>query len=174
MLKGWILSGTLAVLWVVLQIAIFQIRNPVRKFRSMTLLFIPTVPLFIISYCATPNDLWFLPSSVSSTPFTLGLLNGIFVHSLMYGTHVIIFFAFSRSITLRILTEFRSARNYSMTLHDLQNLYSVERMIDGRLNAMVANKYLSVRNNRYTLSPSGRFFAGIFCWSRGIFPLKLL
>lgn len=174
MLKGWLLSFGLVLVWYGAQIALYNWRRVPKKFVAMSLLFVPTFPLLAILYLATPPDLGILPRPASRTPVALGLSLTMFIHVLMYCTGVMFFFHFDRSITLRILSEFEQAEGRYLSLARLQEMYNLDVLLRGRLEALVRNNYVTVEGDRYRLTPKGWMFARVMGLSRKVFPLKML
>ena len=172
MLKGYCLSLLLIMAWVIAQIALFHLLRPQKKFPLFTALFILTLPAYIALYFLTPADLNFLPPSLAKTNFALGLANGLFIHGLLYCTYAEMFYYIDRPVTLRLLIEFLKAPEGRIELKDIQDGYSLHRMIGTRLQTMVMNGYLREGAGRYGLTPKGRFFARAFSFIRKILGVR--
>ena len=168
MLKGYILAIALTLIWIVLQIIVFHAFKPQKRFAVMTLLFIVTIPFYFIFDMATPENLYFLPASLSATPDFLGLANGFILYVLLYGTYVECFYYIDRPLTLRMLIEFLDAPGGTLTLAELQKRYSFREMIQTRLESMVANGYLVHGTRTFQLTSKGKAFATGFSAIRGI------
>lgn len=168
MLKGYLLSTGLIIFWILAQITVYHIFQPKKKFWTMTLLFIGTLPFYAFFYFFTPSDVFFLPSSLSQTPVLLGFLNGFILHVLLYGTFVECFYYVDRPLTLRMLVEVLQAPGRTLTLSELQTRYSFREMIRSRLEVMVHNRYLSEQRQIYSLTTKGRIFANGFLLIRRI------
>ncbi|MFQ5915292.1 MAG: hypothetical protein ACE5JS_19150 [Nitrospinota bacterium] len=160
MAKGLVLSLVLVLFWVLAQLVVVHTLRPVRIFNAMTLLFAPTFPAFIGVYALTPPSFFGLPEGLTHTPMALGLVNGLMVHLLLYCTWVEGFYCVDRPVTLRILVEFVKAPSGTLTLGQMQSVYSLEEMVIRRLESMQVNGYLEERAGRYVLTPKGRAMAG--------------
>jgi len=141
-------------------------------FAWMTLLYLPSVPALVVAYLCTPADLGVLPRTFGSTSTFLGLLNALVVHVLLYFTQVMLFFHFTRSITLQYLCRFHEAKDKILTPQDLRAYCSPDRLLSLRLTSLVANNYAVVAGDRYRLTPKGRLFARAIALSRILFPVK--
>lgn len=160
MAKGLLLSLGLILGWVIVQLVVLRVRRPRRVFNAMTLLFLPTLPAFIALYAATPPGLYVLPDDLARTPGSLGALNGLLVHVLLYCTWVEAFYCVDRPVTLRILVEFVKAPAGSLTLAEIRAIYGLDQMITSRLEIMCINGYLEEIDERYVLTGKGRTLAG--------------
>ena len=174
MLKGWVLSGFLILLWGGLQPIIFHVSSPQSRFQSMVTWFFPTVPVYFLLYWLTPANLWWLPGRLAATPYALGLLNGFLIHALLFLTCVQFYYHVDRSITLRLLTEFGRAPGGLLTLGQIRQKYGLEDIIQSRLEAMVLNQFLFLRENRYYLTTKGRLAAWMALSTRKLFRIKPL
>lgn len=168
MAKGLLLSLFLVALWILAQLVVVHAFRPVRVFSAMTWLFAPTLPAFVVLYVLAPPGLFVLPEGLVRESMALGLLNGLFVHLLLYCTWVEAFFCIDRPVTLRILVEFAKAPRGRLTLPQIRDVYSLEQMIAQRLHSMRLNGYVEERGGRYVLTPKGRALA------RGIRRLRRL
>ena len=168
MIKGYLLSLGLILIWVMTQITVFQIRRPTRKFLCFTLLYFLTLPAYVVLYFATPPDLGFLPPALAQTPVLTGFFNGLLVHLLLYCTYGEFFFYVDRPLTLQMLVEFLKQPDGTLTALELSKRYSMERMIRERLASMVHNRYLVKEGDRFRLTPKGECFGRIFTLIRAI------
>lgn len=159
MAKGLVLAGALAVLWVAAQLVVVHTLRPTRLFNTMTLLFAPTVPLFVALYALTPADLGMLPAEWSRSSAALGVLNGLLVLALLYGTWVEGFYYVDRPVTLRVLVEFVKAPGRRLTLDEVRAVYGLEHMITSRLETMRENALVEQRDGRWVLTRKGFLFA---------------
>lgn len=164
MLKGIIISLALTFLWVAAQVTIFHIRRPRRVFLSMVYLFSMTLPLFPLVYLITPPDLFFLPRHCSRASEWLGLGTGFFAHILLFFAYVEFFYYVERSVTLRLLVEFR--KSPGTALDEVRKIYGMERMVAERLEVMKENGFTNLKDGVWGLTTRGRLFARTFILAR--------
>jgi len=174
MLKGLLISGALLLLWGGGLLVVLQTLRPRLVFVAMLTLFAATVPGYLLAFLLTPSDLGFLPARLSATPFALGLINGLFVHTLLFLTGVQFYFHIDRSITIRLLTEFERAPSGELSLAQIRRVYGLDVVIQARLDAMVTNAFLVHRGGLYYLAPKGRLGAWAGRLFRSLFRLKPL
>ena len=126
MLKGLLLSGVLVAIWVVVQGVVFHVAAPRKAFSSMVAYFVPTVPIYLLIYYVTPDDLRFLPPEFVGVDWRLGLGNGLVVHVLLFLTAGLFYSHADRSITIRLLIELARAPRQRLTLAEMQAMCGVE------------------------------------------------
>lgn len=162
MLKGILLSPLLIAGCILAQIVISHCLRPRITFVILIGLFVISLPLYVLLYLATPPTLGFLPDATSQTPFALGLLNGLLVHLLLYGSYIQCFYYLSTPLTLRILEEFLNAERGFLRLSELRERYGLHHILQGRLERLAANGYIQEEKECYRVTKKGRFFAAVF------------
>lgn len=166
MVKGWVVSLGLIAAWVCAQLVVFHVTHPRQLFRTLTLLFVLSLPVYIACYLLTPPTLGFLPRELAQSPLLLGLLNGLILHHLLYVTYVAFFYYIDRPLTLRILIALLKDPQRKWTLSELQTVYQLTHMIQRRLEAMEAGRLVVEREGRYFLTPKGRRIGKFFYWGK--------
>lgn len=156
MVKGWVISVFMIVVWVAAQLSLFHGRHPRQLFRTMTFLFIPSLPVYAAGYLLMPPDLGFLPKGLVQGPPLLGLLNGLMLHLLLYATYVACFYYIERPLTLRILIALLQDPQRKWTLSEIKTVYRLGYLIRRRLEAMETGGLLTKRGEKYFLTPKGR------------------
>jgi hypothetical protein len=162
------------VLWLLVQSAVFHAVNPRRRGLSILLLYLPTLVALLLLYGMTPPDLGFLPPSLASTPFHLGLLNAILIHLLFYGVYMVIFATYTTSLTLGLLIEFEEAPVHLLTREELIRLGCFERALRKRIEGLLANGYIQGNEDRYSLTWKGRAVGRLFVVLRRLFIVREL
>ena len=162
MIKGYVISFSLMVVWVLVQLLVFHFSDTKQLFRTFTLLFIPSIPVYVIWYLKTSPTMGFLPETLSQTPYVLGLLNGLGLHGLLYLTYAAFFYYIERPVTLRLLIIFLKAPDETLTLLELKTTYGLDRMIGRRLEAMKHGGLVVEREGKYFLTREGEKL-GRFC-----------
>lgn len=166
MVKGWLISLVLVFLWIVLQILVFHLSKTRSLFKTLTFLFLLTLPIDVAWYLGTSPTMGFLPEAVSRTPLVLGLVNGLGYHLLLYVTYVAFFYYIDRPFTLRILIAFLEAENGQRTLREIKASYGLRHLIERRLEAMKDGYLVEERDGRYWLTQKGERLGRLFQFGR--------
>lgn len=169
MLKGIVMSAVLTFLWIAAQIAIIHLRKPRRFFVLHCVLFVCTVPLYLLLFLITPADLFVLPPACARTSDALGIITGLVAHLLFFFAYVEVFYYVERSVTLRMLVEV--SRRPGCRIGDLQSCYRVEAMVEERLRAMRGNRFIALSEGVWRLTRRGRLFARACILSRRVLNL---
>src|SRR5689334_15476497 len=103
MLKGFLLSGGLIVMWALTLGTILHIYAPRRVFGAMLLTYLPTIPAYILLYVWSPADLGVLPKALVGVDWRIGLMNGFVIHILLFLTAGLFYSHADRSITIHLL-----------------------------------------------------------------------
>ncbi len=172
MLKGLLLSGCLVSLWVVAQGVVFHVCAPQKAFASMLKWFAPTVPLYVVIFLLTPADLGVLSSRFVGVDWRLSLLNGLGVHVLLFLTAGLCYSHADRSITVRLLIELARAPQQRLTLDQMQAICGVEVLMQDRLDIMVRNGFLAIRDDRFVLTSKGWIGGGVGLLARSVLRMK--
>jgi hypothetical protein len=173
-LKGLLLSGTLMMLWLVVQGVVFHAAAPRKAFSSMLGWFAPTIPLYLVLYWVTPANLGVLSDGFVGVDWRLGLLNGLTIHVLLFLTAGLFYSHADRSITVRLLIELSRAPRQRLTLAQMQEMCGVEVLMQDRLDIMVRNGFLVSRGNRFVLTPKGWIGGSVGLVARRVFRMKAL
>ena len=172
MMKSYVLTLTLTLIWLVAQIVLFQRARPAKKFMIFTGLFLFLPMCYFISYLATPADLYFLPHAYCRASNALGLTNGLILLLLIYFTYSEVFFYIDRPLTLTILIEFLRKPEAFLTLDELKSRFQLESIIHARLENMELNGYLARTGQQFYLTQKGILFAKLFRLIRQIFGVR--
>jgi hypothetical protein len=173
-LKGWLLSGGLVVVWLVVQGVVFHVSMPQKAFASMVKWFAPTVPLYIVIFVATPADLGILPPRFVGVDWRLALMNGLVVHVLLFLTAGLFYSHADRSITVRLLIELARAPQQRLTLDQMQEICGVDVLMQDRLDIMVRNGFLNQRGDRFVLTPKGWVGGSVGLVARSVLRMKAI
>jgi hypothetical protein len=173
-LKGLVLCGLLITAWLVVQAAVFHLVAPRKAFASMLASFAPTVPLYLLLYFMTADDLGVLPPAFVGTDWRLGLANGLAIQMLLFLTAGLFYSHADRSITVRLLIELARAPHQRLTLEEMQATCGVEVLMQERLDIMLANGFLFARGDRFVLTPKGWIGGSVGRVARKILCLKAL
>ncbi len=166
MVKGILLSSLFLLGWTFIQILVFHLASVRQLFRTLTLLYFVSLPLYVVCYLRTSPTLGFLPQSFSETPLGLGLSNGIFLYLLFYVTYVAFFYYVDRPLTLRMLIAFFKAPDESLSLSEIKTIYGLKYMIERRLQGMKDGGLVVEKQGKYFLTPKGKRLGSLFDFGR--------
>lgn len=172
MLKGWILSSSLVLVWAVVQLLLLQARRPRSALSMMLASFSPAVPAYAVAYVVTPPSLGILPPGLSATPPLLGILDGALILVLLFATCVLFYSHFHNSITLRLLAAFERAPRNSMTLPQIEAVSGLRVLVTERLDVLQGTRLVFADRGRYYPTASGRLAAGAGRLVRSVMKLR--
>ena len=78
-----------------------------------------------------------------------------------------------KSVSLRIMSEIIVRNEMKINISELKKIYSFEKMVEPRLNLLVANKWLKIKNNKYYCTKLSRYIALINLFFHKLFCLKI-
>lgn len=166
MVKGMVISLLLCNCWILAQLLVFHFISNRRTFRTLTLLFLLSLPLYGVGYLGTPPHLGFLPDAFAQTPLLLGLLNGLGLHVLFYFTYLACFYYVERPLTWRILIPLLRTADGKMTLSELKEVYGLTYVIQRRLVGMEEGGLVIQREGKYFLTSKGERLGKFFHFAR--------
>ena len=172
MLTGLILSGSLVLMWAVGQLLVFQTRRPRSAVNAMVTSFSPVIPAFFLAYSVTPASLGILPPRLSTTPFLLGMLDGVLILALLFATCVLFYYHFHNSITLRLLAAFERAPGNSMTMAQIEAVSGVRVLLTERVEVLLGTHLVFADRGRYYPTASGRLAASAGRLVRSVMKLR--
>jgi len=163
MLHG-ILIATLTIgLWILVQILISVLRKAENKRLPIFKLYFLSLGFYLLLQIILPNS---LPRELRILDF----FNGFLLHILLFYMLIQPYSAVDHAVTLRILDGFfRNPQMTTMAMGDIQRQYSLEWMIERRLNWLVGKGYLFQERDFFFLTRKGRGFAKFFSWGSKLY-----
>jgi uncharacterized membrane protein len=172
MLKGWILSSSLVLVWAIVQLLLLQARRPRSVLSMMLTSFSPAVPVYVVAYSVTPPSLGILPPGLSATPPLLGMLDGALILVLLFATCALFYSHVHNSITLRLLAAFERAPRNSMTLPQIEAVSGLRVLVTERVEFLLGTRLVFADRGRYYPTASGRLAARAGRLVRSIMKLR--
>lgn len=165
MLRGVFVAVVVTFAWISCQIAIMHIRPASNRFKAMLSGYLASLPLVVI--------LVFLLPALEATGDTRAqaLFNALALHLLLFLFYVEMFYHVERSVTLRILVELLESGE-EVDLKSLQDAYSLDDMIERRLEDMARNKFIDETNGRWRNRFKGNLAADVMSISSWVFRSK--
>jgi len=168
MVKGALISFFLVVAWTLVQMVVFRLTATRQLFRTVTLLYLLTIPAYVACYVITPDTLGVLPQDLDQGSSPLGLLNGLLLYLIWYPTYISCFYYVERPLTLRLLIALLKAPKEVLTLSEMKAVYNLPYLIERRLEAMKDGGFVTKREGRYFLTPKGERMGLFFQWGRDL------
>lgn len=144
------------IIYCILQIILFRLLSPKRRWPILKNLVIITSILFTLIVISLYDRI----DKVTLNETFASLLYGAFVlFVLLCGGFLIFYVTIDRSISLRTMEEFRKTGNHSVEISRLLSIYSPQETLERRLNILCDNKYLIKTAECYRLSAKGKAIA---------------
>jgi hypothetical protein len=167
MVHGIIIAVMVTAAWILLQNLAMLIRPVENRFRAMVVGYLMSLPLIIIAYRWMPPISLGVADGLRLESPQLGLFHAYFLHLLLFVCYVECFYHVERSVTLRMLVELRKYGEQGALLAAIQGRYSVEDMIQQRLEVLRDRGFLGQQGATWHLRPKGLMLARIVvvaCW----------
>ena len=154
----------------------FRASPGARRAGTMLKVFLGLLPLLIVAWTATPDDLGFLPAALLAEPRWFDLAACLFFYAAAFGGGVLQLYNLAdRGLSLRILADLAAAADRSMTVEGMARQYGGGRgiawMYDKRLDGLTQQGFVVVSGEQVCLTARGRWWAGLFAWLRGFLRL---
>ena len=139
--------------------------------------FLITIPVYIVVYLVTPPDLWFLPDDLRDANYAFALIFGLIVHTAFFGGGVLQLYNLAdRGLSLRILIDIMESQAQELTLEEVLENYGGGKgmgwMYQKRIEGMLDNKMIVMRNGDVQITDKGLKIARYFSWMRKFLNLE--
>ena len=154
----------------------FHVAPRLRGARFMLVLFVLTVPAYVVTFLATPSDVYVLPERFVEPAVGLELTFGLWLYAAAFlGGVLQLYNIADRGFSLRILIDLAEAGVPSRTGDEVRRGYSagrgIEWMLDKRLQNMLENAFIAQAGPRYVLTERGRRTARTYRQLKGFLQL---
>ena len=173
MARGVLIAIIVTALWAGLQIAFMHVRPARNRFFSMLTGYLFSLPLVPLLYYGKP-ELTFLPG-IGNEAAWMGLFHALLLHLLLFFLYVECFYHVERSVTLRLMVTLLHKEDKKADLNELQGEYSLDEMIDTRLDRLIENNFmkgdsaLGTPDEQISLTGKGKLFARAMAFSTWLF-----
>ena len=144
---------------------IAQWRKPEKMIHLVFKLFLISIAVYSLLYATNSFFSAWLPEARSA----VGFWNGILLEVLFFLNYMQCLYYFTRPVTLRILMEFLDHPESKVTRENLESKYSLNLMIESRLDLITLYGYCEKKGSLYSLTPKGKRFAGLLRLLRAFF-----
>ena len=164
MLKGIVLAFAGFLLFLAIHVTLFRLKVPERRFTTMVRIALALGLVLIVIYQNTPPDLGFLPVAYTRAGWVVDLLNSILMFSFMFIGYCMFYFLVDRSFSGRIMIEVEAAPKPGLRPQDIAARYSIEMVLQRRLNEMLEIGRIVETDGRYRNTVKGQSAAAKFAF----------
>ncbi len=159
MVHGLFVAMLVSLVWILLQNLSMHFRPMENRFKPMVLGYLLSLPFVFVFYRWLPPLSVTIASMMQSEAWGMGLFHAYLLHLLFFFFYVQCFYHVERSVTLRILVELLKHGEQDISLDGLQQQYSLEEMINNRLEVMRDRGLVEFRDGRWHLRLKGTLLA---------------
>lgn len=161
-MKGLLLAVTWTIVCAAATVVAFRLAPAHRGARLMLVLFLASVPGFVVTFLATPADLRMLPPALVEASPALELAFGLWLYAAaFFGGVLQLYNIADRGFSLRILIDMVEGGRSGASAADVRRGYGagrgIEWMLDKRLDGMLENGFIEHQaDGRYVLTSRGQ------------------
>ena len=169
MLHGLIVAVVVSLGWILLQNLLMHMRPAENRMLAMVTGYVLSLPFVFVLYRWTP-----MVRSVPGHPesFDMGLVNAYFLHMMLFFQYGNCFYHVERSVTIRFLVELLKHGDRGASLDTVQTQYSLDEMIQQRMEVMRDRGLVELRGKTWHLLPKGLLLASIAIVASWLFQMK--
>ncbi len=171
-MKAVLLAFVFTLLWIALQAVLFNLFEARHRSKWMLYSFVPTLPLLAWVYRVSPKQLGCLPAAWSQTANPVGIFTATVLYIVLALTWYQVYFYIDRPITFRMFIEIFKAPGQRLTRSQLDQVYSLEFMVQKRFDDMIRNGLVQCTDGLCQLTPKGQSLASVFNFSKVLFGVK--
>ena len=162
MTPGLLAAFTTFVLFLVGQIALFQLFNIQRRFNALALIWFTLLAAYGAFYALFLHRLpavFIYPGSAFTWPGIIGIANGVVVYLLLFLVYCCLYFT-DHSLCVAFMIELEGRPNRRMSRQELKERFPHDKMLHQRLDDLIASSYVVQEGEHYRLAQKGILFAG--------------
>ena len=144
------------------QIALFQLFNIQRRFNALALIWFFLLAAYGLLYGALLSCLpavFVYAGPALTWPGIVGVINGVFIYLLLFLVYCCLYFT-DHSLCVAFMIELEGRPNRRMTRQDLRERFPHDKMLQQRLADLIASGYACKEGEHYRLLGKGMLFAG--------------
>ena len=163
-MKSIIIAAWFTIALAVIVTLTFRAAPRAGRAGAMVRIFLALLPVLVLVWTITPDDLWVLPPALLGEPRWFDLAACLFFYTAAFGGGVLQLYNLAdRGLSLRILADLAAAADRSMTVDEIATQYGGGRglvwMYDKRLDGLVQHRLVGVDGGHVGLTARGRFCA---------------
>ena len=170
MVTALMASFIVTALWILAHLVAMHIRPAKARMAAMAKAWLISLPVLFLEL-AFLNNYVGIALNRQESPW-LSYFYALVLHLLLFFLFVECFYHIERSVTLRLLVEIETAAGGNSSITAIMKGYSVDDMIQRRLDILARSGFASKTGDRWVLSSKGKRLAGIMSFSCWIFQSK--
>jgi hypothetical protein len=162
MTPGLLAALATFVLFLFGQIALFQLFNIQRRFNALALLWFALLAAYGTLYTAFLHRLpagFVFGGPALTWPGIIGIANGLVIYLLLFLVYCCLYFT-DHSLCVAFMIELEGRPSRRMTRQDLKERFPHDKMLQQRLEDLIASGYACQEGEHYRLAGKGVLFAG--------------
>jgi hypothetical protein len=177
-MKGLILAAGMGILYLLVMTLLFRCWRIQARAAAMTLLFLLTLPGFLLLHLLTPTDLGFFPGGLTEPHPLVDLGFGLLLWTAaFFGGILQLYNLADRGFSLRIIMDIEQGNGGAMSVEEVLAAYSEGRgigwMYQKRLDDLVRHRLARIDQGCISTRRKGRRLARLFGWLRGFLQLDV-
>ena len=159
MAHGIIVALGISAIWILLQNLLMHFRPAQDRFGAMLKGYALSLPFVFVAYHWLPPLSLAIARAMQQEAYAMGLIHAYFFHLLLFFFYAECFYHVERSVTLRFFVELLKRGDQGAKLDVVQSHYSVDDMIQQRLEVMRDQGFLEQRQDSWHFRLKGRLLA---------------
>lgn len=169
---GIFVAVAVTVIWVVLQNVLMHFRPAENRFGAMLSGYTLSLPFVFVTYHWLPPASPAISEAMQHESYAMGLFHAYFFHMLLFFFYAECFYHVERSVTLRFFVELLERGEQGARIEEIKTEYSVDHMIEQRLQVMRDHGFVEVRDGSWHLRLKGLLLARISRTASWLFQFK--
>lgn len=148
---------------------IFHFRKISEKWKVLSNIFYIILLVYPLLYWLVPPDPLFsmIPSNLMREPAyrvssVISFLGGLMLYAFLFIGYLEFYFTADRSFTVKIVQELENAAGKKMTREEIGKIFSVDMIVERRLDDMMWGGYMVEHNGYYSNTRKGSFVAKLY------------
>lgn len=165
---GLIVALTVSFGWILIQNLFMHVHPAENRMLAMVSGYLLSLPFVFVLYRCMPP----LTGDVPFEAFAMGLINAYVLHMMLFFQYGNCFYHVERSVTIRLLIELLKHGDRGVALDTVQTQYSLDEMIQQRMEVMRDRGLVEQHENSWHLRPKGLLLARISIVGSWLFQMK--
>lgn len=162
MTPGLLAAFATFVLFLIGQIALFQLFDIRSRFNALALIWLSLLVAYGFLYTVFLHYLpavFVYPGPTLAWPGIIGIANGVVIYLLLFLVYCCFYFT-DHSLCVAFMIELEGRPSRRMTRQDLKERFPHDKMLQQRLADLIASGYVYQEGEHYRLAGKGVLFAG--------------
>lgn len=164
MLKGICLALVGFFVFLAAHVSLFRVCAPRKRFVAMVQIMAVVALGLVIVHRTTPSTLGFLPTMYTRAGWLLDIVNGLLIFGFLFIGYCMFYFLVDRGFSGRVMIEIESVHERRLQKHEIAARYSIEMVLQRRLDEMLEIGQVVIRDGRYCNTAKGHRNAVMFAF----------